>query len=69
MIDDYVFEGHIPAADIKNFLTEKPDAFGLSVPGMPIGSPGMEYGDKVQAYEVMLLNKTGQPTVFNRHGQ
>jgi hypothetical protein len=56
----YVFEGHIPADIIHKFLIEKPkNAKGLIVPGMPLGSPGMEYRDKIQAYDVLLLNIDG----------
>ena len=45
-IDDYFIEGHVPANDIQRLLRERPKAMGLSVPGMPLGSPGMEIGDK-----------------------
>ena len=55
VVGDYVVEGHVPAADIRRLLEEAPDAAGLAVPGMPIGSPGMEQGDTVQPYDVMLL--------------
>ncbi len=56
----YVFEGHIPAQVIQRFLDESPeDAIGLSVPGMPLGSPGMEMGDRHQPYEVLKLHKDG----------
>ena len=58
----YAFEGHVPAADIKKLLAEKPDAVGLSVPGMPLGSPGMEHADhpgKRAAYDVLLVTKNG----------
>ncbi|UUM31249.1 DUF411 domain-containing protein [Vibrio japonicus] len=60
-IDGYVFEGHIPAQDIKAFLENPPkNAIGLSVPGMPMGSPGMEYGDKKDEYSVYAFNEKGQ---------
>ena len=56
----YVFEGHIPANLIQRFLEERPEnAIGLSVPGMPVGSPGMEMGDRHQPYEVLQLNNDG----------
>jgi hypothetical protein len=63
-IDDYVIEGHVPAADIRRLVEEKPMAHGLSVPGMPAGSPGMEMGDRKDSYQVLLFNKAGQTRVF-----
>ncbi|RTZ16193.1 DUF411 domain-containing protein [Vibrio aquaticus] len=68
-INGYVFEGHIPADDIKAFLDNPPrNAKGLAVPGMPMGSPGMEYGDKKDEYVVYAYNEKGQ--VFSyRHYQ
>ena len=63
--DGYVFEGHIPAAVIHRFLTEKPkDAIGLAVPGMPVGSPGMEMGDHFNPYDVLLLKADGSSAVY-----
>jgi len=63
--DGYVFEGHIPAAVIQRFLTEKPkDAIGLAVPGMPMGSPGMEMGDHINPYDVLLLKADGSSAVY-----
>lgn len=60
-IDGYVFEGHIPADDIKAFLENPPrNAKGLAVPGMPMGSPGMGYGDKQDEYSVYAFNEKGQ---------
>jgi len=50
MIDGYVIEGHVPAEDVKRLLNERPKAKGLSVPGMPIGSPGMEQGDHKERF-------------------
>jgi len=66
-IGPYVIEGHVPAADIKRLLAERPDAIGLSVPGMPVGSPGMEQGDQREPYEVLLIKKDGTTEVFARH--
>jgi hypothetical protein len=66
-IDGYVIEGHVPAADIKRLVSEKPDAAGLTVPGMPIGSPGMEVDDKRQPYDVLLLRKNGATEVFAKY--
>ena len=63
--DGYVFEGHVPARLIKQFLQEKPvDAIGLAVPGMPIGSPGMEMDDRITPYDVLLLHKNGNVSVY-----
>lgn len=65
VVNDYVFEGHVPADIVQQFLEEAPkDAIGLAVPGMPVGSPGMEMGDRIQAYEVLLLNKDGSARVY-----
>jgi len=63
--DGYIFEGHIPAKVIRQLLAEKPaDVIGLSVPGMPVGSPGMEVDDKFMPYQVLLLNKDGSTEVY-----
>ena len=63
--DGYVFEGHIPSKYITQFLSENhPNAIGLSVPGMPIGSPGMEIGDRFMPYDVLILFKDGSSNVF-----
>ncbi|HEY9135347.1 MAG TPA: DUF411 domain-containing protein [Pseudomonadales bacterium] len=62
----YIFEGHIPAKEVQRFLKEKPaNAIGLSVPGMPIGSPGMEMNDKLMPYQVLLLMKDGSTQVYS----
>ena len=61
----FVFEGHVPAKFVRQFLANVPDqALGLSVPGMPVGSPGMEVGDKFMPYQVLLLKKDGNHEVF-----
>jgi len=63
--DGYVFEGHIPAKYIQQFLQEKPkNQVGLVVPGMPVGSPGMEYQNKFNPYVIMAFDKTGQLTPY-----
>ena len=67
-IGGYVVSGHVPPADIKRLLSEKPEARGLVVPGMPIGSPGMEMGDRVERYDVLLIGRDGTTTVFATHG-
>ncbi len=66
-VDGYVIEGHVPASDIKRLLDEKPAAQGLTVPGMPIGSPGMEMGDRHDAYDVLLFQKDGSSETFSQH--
>ena len=58
--DGFVFEGHIPAKYIEQFLNQKPEGqLGLVVPGMPVGSPGMEYKDQFNPYTIMAFNKNG----------
>lgn len=69
-VQGYVIEGHVPAADIKRLLADKPQALGLAVPGMPIGSPGMDgpiYGGRRDAYQVLLVRKDGSSQVFSSH--
>lgn len=66
-IAGYQIEGHVPATDIARLLAEKPDAIGLSVPGMPQGSPGMETDGTVDAYDVLLLKKDGTTSVFSSY--
>ncbi len=61
----YVFEGHIPANIIQRFMAEMPtDAIGLAVPGMPMGSPGMEIGDQFHPYDVLVLKTDGSSSVY-----
>lgn len=64
LIGGYVVEGHVPARDIKRMLKEKPDIVGLTVPGMVVGSPGMEQGSRKDPYKVMTINKSGPSKVF-----
>ena len=66
-VDGYFIEGHVPAPDIKRLVTEKPVAIGLTVPGMPSGSPGMEQGGKFDSYKVLLVKKDGTTEVFSSH--
>ena len=63
----YVIEGHIPATDVKRLLAEKPDVAGIAVPGMPIGSPGMESGNIKEPYTVFTFDKAGQTATFSEH--
>lgn len=65
VIDGYVIEGHVPASDVARLLQEKPKSRGLAVPGMPVGSPGME-GPNPQPYEVLLFQADGSAAVYSR---
>jgi hypothetical protein len=67
MIDGYVIEGHVPGTDIKRLVAERPQAIGLAVPGMPVGSPGMEQGAEFEPYDVLLIKKDGTTETFARH--
>ncbi len=65
VVDGYIVEGHVPAAEVSRLLTEKPDVVGIGVPGMPIGSPGMETpGAAPEAYEVFTFNEAGETAVY-----
>ncbi|MEO9332210.1 DUF411 domain-containing protein [Ectopseudomonas guguanensis] len=64
VIDGKFVEGHVPAADILK-LRQRPDLIGAAVPGMPMGSPGMEYGDRVDAYQVIGLDSQRQDVVLS----
>jgi len=66
VVDGYAIEGHVPAADIKRLLATKPKAKGLAVPGMPLGSPGME-ADRKEAFNVYLVVDSKRATVFKRY--
>ena len=66
-VTGYAIEGHVPAEDIKRMLVEKPDIRGIAVAGMPIGSPGMEYGKRKHAYNVMSYTKDGKTVVYAEH--
>lgn len=63
----YALEGHVPAADVKRLLQARPKAVGLAVPGMPAGSPGMEMGPRLDPYQVLLVDRAGQATVFSAY--
>jgi len=66
-VDGYVLEGHVPAADVRRLLKQRPAAVGLAVPDMPIGSPGMDapdYGDRRDPFDVLLVARDGTSTVF-----
>lgn len=69
-VGGYAIEGHVPAREIQRLLRERPDAIGLAVPAMPIGSPGMDgkaYGGRQDPYDVLLLRRDGSPTVYQRY--
>lgn len=66
-IDGYVVEGHVPAADIRRLLAERPAARGISVPGMPMGSPGMDFGDESEPYDTVLIREDGALETFESH--
>jgi hypothetical protein len=67
VVEGYVIEGHVPEADIARLLAERPDALGLAVPGMPVGSPGMEMGGQVDPHDVLLLRRDGSEEVFTAY--
>ena len=65
IVDGYVIEGHVPVAEIKRLLAERPDIVGLAVPGMPVGAPGMEVaGDAPEPFDVIAWDKSGKTEVF-----
>ena len=66
-ISQYFVEGHVPVNDIYRLLIERPQALGLTVPGMPIGSPGMEMGNSKEPFDTLLVFENGRTEVFNRH--
>ncbi|WP_193531744.1 DUF411 domain-containing protein [Roseateles aquatilis] len=69
-IEGYAIEGHVPAREIRRLLKERPQAVGLAVPGMPLGSPGMDgpdYGNRTQPYDVLLVLKGGATRIFQSY--
>ncbi|MBW4561679.1 MAG: DUF411 domain-containing protein [Mojavia pulchra JT2-VF2] len=67
IVNGYVIEGHVPADDIKRLLQEKPNVAGLSVPQMPVGTPGMEMGNQKDPFTVFSFDDKGSVAVFNRY--
>lgn len=67
MVNGYVIEGHVHAKDIKEFLKQKPAVTGIAVPGMPVGTPGMEMGNVKENYNVISFDKSGQYGVFKKN--
>ncbi|TDV17236.1 hypothetical protein C7408_104282 [Paraburkholderia caballeronis] len=71
LVDGYALEGHVPASDVSRLLRERPKAIGLAVPGMPVGSPGMDgpaYGGRKDRYDVVLVGIDGNGRVFHAYG-
>lgn len=69
VVGGYVVEGHVPASEIKRMLEEEPNVMGLTVPGMPVGSPGMERGGQEDPYNVLTFTKQGNANVYARYNQ
>lgn len=67
VIDNYLIEGHVPADDIKRLLKQKPDIHGLSVPAMPVGTPGMERGERKDPFAVISFDKEGNTEAFKQY--
>lgn len=67
IIDGYVVEGHVPGDDIKQLLAQKPNVSGIAVPGMPVGTPGMEMGNKKDSFAVVAFDEQGQTKVFKQY--
>lgn len=67
VVAGYVLEGHVPAKDVKKLLAMKPVAIGRAVPGMPVGSPGMEMGSRKDPYQVLLVANDGRERVFSTY--
>jgi hypothetical protein len=67
LIEGYAIEGHVPARDIRRLLKERPKAKGLAVPGMPIGSPGMEQGSRRDPYDVLIVHDNGRSSVYSSY--
>jgi hypothetical protein len=67
VVDGFVVEGHVPADDVKRLLSSRPKVKGIAVPGMPIGSPGMEQGNVKHQYSVLTFDDAGRTTVFATH--
>lgn len=68
-VGGYAIEGHVPAREIKRLLRERPIAIGLAVPGMPVGSPGMEQGSRIEPYDVLLVSAAGSAAVYASYGR
>ena len=72
LVGGYLIEGHVPASDVRKLLQQKPKALGLAVPGMPVGSPGMDgtvYGNRRDPYDVLLVARGGGTKVFSSYNK
>ena len=72
LVGGYLIEGHVPASDVRALLQQKPKALGLAVPGMPVGSPGMDgavYGNRRDPYDVLLVARNGSTRVFSSYNK
>ncbi|WP_416666992.1 DUF411 domain-containing protein [Egbenema bharatensis] len=67
IVQGYVIEGHVPAADIKRLLAERPEVAGIAVPGMPVGTPGMEDGDRRDSFTVFSFDQAGNTAMVNQY--
>lgn len=70
IVGGYVLEGHVPAEDIHRLLIERPSGLGIAVPGMPVGSPGMDgpkYGGRKMPYDVLLVQRSGDATIYHSY--
>lgn len=70
IVDGYVVEGHVPVSEVNRLLSERPDIVGIAVPGMPIGSPGMEVsGQAAEPFDVISFDKAGNTAIFASYGK
>lgn len=69
VVEGYALEGHVPAREIRRLLAERPKARGLAVPGMPVGSPGMEQGARRDPYDVLLVHADGRTSVYSSYSK
>ncbi|PZV03170.1 MAG: metal-binding protein [Leptolyngbya sp.] len=67
LVEGYVIEGHVPASDVRRLLSKRPAVLGIAAPGMPVGSPGMETGDRVDPYTVVSFTANGETATFAEH--
>ena len=67
IIDAYVIEGHIPANDIQRFLQQKPNVKGLTIPGMPLGTPGMKIGEIKESFDILKYKTRGKIEIFKHY--
>lgn len=67
IVEGYVVEGHVPAGDIRELLKARPKSIGLTVPGMPVGTPGMEMGGRRDPFATLMFDESGQSRVFHDH--